>query len=337
MRITVRTNVEFLRANSLDLAIKALNFSNTSFHFVSAKFDEEIGKNLIDPLEVMPKLKLEHGNGDGYDVFIVEQKFTDNYFSHEHEAASIISVDNWEIDFAPPPLHAYFAYQLVQAAAFFSAGLSWDAGNVTSHSESIGCCFDHCHNKPDIRFGLSAGMLCYSCEGALRSYNVSDEQIEALRLMLEQVRYFSIGRQRPMVEDAIFLVQRFSENDENANAMLHGVQPAICELGLRPIRGDFEKRTGLLINKITRSIAESSAVVAKVDEENLNVFFELGYAAALKKPVFLICEEGKIVDLPTDLKGWEMVAYKKGDYLGLKKEMIDHLSSIERFAPIDPT
>ena len=130
----------------------------------------------------------------------------------------------------------------------------------------------------------------------------------------------------------MFLIQRFSEHDENANAMVYGVEAAIRELGLEPFRADMDRRPGALLDKICRAIETSSVVVAKADEKNLNVYFELGYAAALDKPVYVVCESSLIPDMPSDVKGWELVTYKKGDYEGLKSNMKSYLSSIERFS-----
>ena len=333
MHIFVRASKGFNNYTSLERAVNALNFSNTEYYFQGIKSEIDTDGDPVDPISELERLSTEYGSDGSYNIFIIDQKFSDNYFSHEIGRSSIISTDNWVRDFSPPPLHAYYAYQLTQAAVLFSADMTLEQNFAASHYDSIGCCLDHCINKVDIKFGLSAGMLCHLCEGTLKSHNVSDIQIVSIRNMLEQVRKFSIGMSTRIESNCIFLVQRFSEYDENANAMKYGVEAAIRQVGLEPVRGDTDKRPGNLINKVGEYISSCEAVVVKVDEPNLNVYFELGYAAALGKLVFLVCEEGMIKNLPTDLKGWEVVGYKSGDYEGLRDTFLEYLKTFQKFNP----
>lgn len=330
INITIPENSEF--KESVLVAVNCLNACNSEFYFHLSERDIFFKGWLIKPLVEMPELKRKYGDEESFDVFIVENKFTDNYFSHDSKNTSIISIDNWDVDFAPPPLHTYLAYQLTQAAVFFAARYTWRAGHVVSHKESIGCCFDHCYDKAEIKFGLAAGMLCFTCEGNLRQYGVDEEIILSIRQMLEQVRGFAIGQPKRIMANKVFLVQRFSEYDENSNAMKYGVVSALEEMNIDGIRADEDRGTGFLLDKIRKEIDTSSAVIAKVDSRNLNVYFELGYAAALGKPVFIICEESLISDLPTDIKGWGLISYKQGNYDGLKKNVKKSLSSIARFS-----
>ena len=75
-------------------------------------------------------------------------------------------------------------------------------------------------------------------------------------------------------------------------------------------------------------IRKCRLVVIKVDEANLNVFFELGYAVALKKDVLLVCEQSKIPAIPSDIRGWELVTYPAGDYDALRMRMATYLASL---------
>ena len=73
-------------------------------------------------------------------------------------------------------------------------------------------------NKSDIKYGMLAGSMCFNCEGALRQYGVDPAAIDAIRRIANTVRDEAIGRNRLVQPFSAFVIMRFSENDENANA-----------------------------------------------------------------------------------------------------------------------
>lgn len=81
---------------------------------------------------------------------------------------------------------------------------------------------------------------------------------------------------------------------------------------------------GQLLQKGRQNIERCRFVVAKVDSNNLNVYFELGLAMGLDKDVLLISEEDLVIQLPTDLKNWECLTYSKGNYEQLKQRIIQY-------------
>ena len=78
----------------------------------------------------------------------------------------------------------------------------------------------------------------------------------------------------------------------------------------RLFRADKWTYSGDFVCKICKAIQESSVVVADITGGNPNVFFELGMAVGMGKPVILIHDEkateGRV---PSDLLAWEYVAY----------------------------
>jgi hypothetical protein len=50
---------------------------------------------------------------------------------------------------------------------------------------------------------------------------------------------------------------------------------------------------GSIIAAIEHGIAESDLVIAEITEANANVFYEVGYAYALEKPVLLLARRGR--------------------------------------------
>jgi len=59
-------------------------------------------------------------------------------------------------------------------------------------------------------------------------------------------------------------------------------------------------------------------VVATVDVESRNVYFELGLAIGPGKDVLLVTESTLIVTLPSDLRSWECLTYEKGNHEELR-------------------
>jgi len=89
-------------------------------------------------------------------------------------------------------------------------------------------------------------------------------------------------------------------------------KPAIEQAGLTPVRADAEIfGTGKIIDQIWRGISEATVLVAELTTKNANVFYELGLAHALQKPVILVSSNQD--DVPFDLKHIRVVLYDQSD------------------------
>ena len=271
------------------------------------------GGCLVSPREFCQTLQVRYP--DSHSIAVVDQPFDDNWFSHEFRSGSVITTDDWEQQYAPPSLRAYLVYEIAQSLLTFAADLSEEVSlQHLVHEPPQGCMFDMCDNKSDIRLGMVAGHLCPICVGKLRRFGVTDEPINAIKRILTLVRSEAIGQ--PFVWDpsTAFVVMRFTTNDENDNAWKYGIKPGLQRVGLLPNRADSRVESGQILDKIYNQICRSRFVVAKVDESNLNVYFELGLAMGLEKEVLLISESSLVINLPSDLRNWECLTYEKGDY-----------------------
>lgn len=89
-------------------------------------------------------------------------------------------------------------------------------------------------------------------------------------------------------------------------------KPAIEKAGLKAIRADDDMfSTGKIIDQIWSGINRSKVLVAELTSRNANVFYELGLAHALKKPVVLISANEE--DVPFDLHHIRVIYYDKND------------------------
>lgn len=86
-------------------------------------------------------------------------------------------------------------------------------------------------------------------------------------------------------------------------------KPAIEAAGLRSYRVDHDTSVEVPITSIEDGIRNAALCLADISEDNANIWFELGYALALGKPVVMVCssERGKF---PFDIQHRTVIVYK---------------------------
>lgn len=89
-------------------------------------------------------------------------------------------------------------------------------------------------------------------------------------------------------------------------------KPAIEKAGLGPVRADADIfGTGKIMDQVWRGINAAQVLVAELTSRNPNVFYELGMAHALEKPVVLVSSNEE--DVPFDLHHIRVIYYDKSD------------------------
>ncbi len=89
-------------------------------------------------------------------------------------------------------------------------------------------------------------------------------------------------------------------------------EAAITKAGLRPVRADDEIfATGKIIDQVWAGITAAKVLVAELTGRNPNVFYELGLAHALSKPVVLV--SATQADVPFDLQHIRVIYYDMRD------------------------
>ncbi len=89
-------------------------------------------------------------------------------------------------------------------------------------------------------------------------------------------------------------------------------KPAIEQTGLLPVRADADIfGTGKIMDQVWRGIRAARVLVAELTSRNPNVFYELGLAHALEKPVVLVSSNED--DVPFDLKHIRIILYDMTD------------------------
>jgi hypothetical protein len=113
------------------------------------------------------------------------------------------------------------------------------------------------------------------------------------------------------------------------------VKPAIEANRLYAVRGDSLFRPATIMDDIWSGIRKAKLLVAELTERNPNVFYELGLAHAISKPVILISQT--MDDIPFDLRAIRVLIYDKDipDWgLRLKKAISSAIKEVVQ-APLD--
>lgn len=107
----------------------------------------------------------------------------------------------------------------------------------------------------------------------------------------------------------VFVVMQFSAP---FNDIFEEVLSRVCaddEFRLDAHRADETYGPGLIIADVVRDIAEAEFVIADITPANPNVFYELGYAHAINKPVILLADRA-LEKLPFDVSAFRVLFYE---------------------------
>lgn len=103
-----------------------------------------------------------------------------------------------------------------------------------------------------------------------------------------------------------FVLMPFKE--ELNDVYYFGIRQPLEQEGFVVERADEIQFVGGIVEKIRKSIAEADLIVAEITDLNPNVYYEVGLAHALNKPVVLITRS--IENVPFDLQGMRHIVYK---------------------------
>lgn len=121
---------------------------------------------------------------------------------------------------------------------------------------------------------------------------------------------------RPSHKLSVFVVMPFA--DEFRDAYELGIKPACVQAGASCARVDEQLFLENILERIYGQIAKADVIVAEMTGRTPNVFYEVGYAHGLGKPVILLTS--KAADIPFDLMHYPHVVYG-GQIRTLKAEL----------------
>jgi len=107
------------------------------------------------------------------------------------------------------------------------------------------------------------------------------------------------------------------------------IRPALVTAKVDPQRADEILGLNPVIEKIESAIEGAAICIAEVTEDNPNVWLELGYALALRRPTVILCERGTRPKLPFDVQHRPVVFYStesRSGYDDLESEIVKHVT-----------
>lgn len=102
-----------------------------------------------------------------------------------------------------------------------------------------------------------------------------------------------------------FIISPFDELWDAYNDQVF--EPAIKSAGLDPVRADIKKAPTQIVTDIWHFVQSSDVLLADLTGRNPNVFYELGLAHAVGKPVVLISQD--INSVPFDVHAIRVIQY----------------------------
>ena len=104
-----------------------------------------------------------------------------------------------------------------------------------------------------------------------------------------------------------------------------GIKPACKKAGARCQRVDKQIFLESILERVYGQIRKADLIVAEMTGRNPNVFYEVGYAHALKKRVILATRNAK--DIPFDLKPYPHIVYG-GKIAGLRAKLEKQIKAL---------
>jgi hypothetical protein len=106
-----------------------------------------------------------------------------------------------------------------------------------------------------------------------------------------------------------FVIQPFDGGRKYDKRFADVYKPAIEAAGLEAYRVDRDPGVSVPIDSVEKGIRQATICVADISEDNPNVWYELGFAFAAKRPVIMVCAEGR-PKYPFDVQHRTIISYQ---------------------------
>lgn len=156
--------------------------------------------------------------------------------------------------------------------------------------------------------GLKKAKLIEESNGKQRVLDISHESTDSSQ---KSPRIQKLGKSVKVgANDSCFVMMPFGDPLGKYFSAIY--EPAVKKAGLHPVRADDDIfGTGKIIDQVWRGIKDSTVLIAELTSRNPNVFYELGLAHALQKPVVLVSSNEE--DVPFDLQHIRVIYYDMSD------------------------
>jgi hypothetical protein len=257
-------------------------------------------------------------------------------FAFEYRDRSVISVHDWEENFAPPPVKVYLVYQLAYIATIIAGNLPESQFEKMQHRPK-GCLFDESYGPDEFRVGLVGAHLCAACEGRLSEMMIPDDALESVNQLLSYVRGATIRRVR-VPGTSIFIGHGRAEDWKDLDKFLSDkLRCNVVEFNSEATAGIY---TGQRILDMLDLSTFAFLVMTAEDEQadgtvnaRQNVIHEIGLCQGrlgFKRAVML--KEDRTAEF-SNLNGLTHIAFRKGAMAAAFPEVV---RTLVREGLVDP-
>lgn len=114
------------------------------------------------------------------------------------------------------------------------------------------------------------------------------------------------------MKEYCFVIQPYDGGDFD-NRYDDIIKPALESCGVEAYRVDRDPYVEIAISVIEERIQDATLIIAEISMDNPNVWFELGYAMALGKPVIMLCDSMyRSEKIPFDISHRNVLIYRSG-------------------------
>ena len=124
-----------------------------------------------------------------------------------------------------------------------------------------------------------------------------------------------------------FVIQRF-DGERYDQRFFDVIKPIVESCQLMAYRIDQDPAVDNIIETVMEKIRSAALVIAEISTDRPNVWFELGYAMALSKPVIMLCDNTR-TEIPFDIRQQNILFYRTGsisDYEQLKRQLRERIT-----------
>ncbi len=111
------------------------------------------------------------------------------------------------------------------------------------------------------------------------------------------------------------------------------IKPILTNAGFQCKRGDNKSESISIIEKVIKLIEDADLIVCDLTGSNANVYYELGYAAALNKRTILLSQSIPSGQMPFDIRHLNITMYEDDKYslLQLREDLSEIIGQISPF------
>jgi Predicted nucleotide-binding protein containing TIR-like domain len=251
-------------------------------------------------------------------IAVISPPLKGKFLEYSSRWRNIVSTADWEIDFAPPPLHVYLLFQFAFAAAAFVADLSpRQIDRRMVHNAFRACIFDSCVGRRKLLSIMIAGYICADCEARLREWGVSDSRLDSIGYLLSHVRDFAVRKPRALPR-AVFIGHGRRKDWDRVKHYLE----TVCKLKVDEFNASPTAGT-TTVERLTQMLESACFAILVMTAEDRqehgapkarqNVVHEIGlFQGRLGFPrVIILKEEG--VDEFSNIRGLTYIPFTKGN------------------------